>query len=167
MEDYLDRLMAMTAPGQQTWDLSNNDVRSIQWAVQEIAALRRGLAEAQELAGRAAKDVISYRMLRDEKERELTHARTERDAARAEAGRLRERERRLRNEVEQVYKDLKNDGSRGVGLARAMLGAAIARHDAALDAPAADATPSQDVGFFVIDGRWFTKQDGVWRVYDM
>ncbi len=37
--DYRERLRAMLAPEQQTWDLSDADVAAIAWAVERLAAL--------------------------------------------------------------------------------------------------------------------------------
>lgn len=60
----------------------------------------------------------------------------ERDDARAE----RDAWRRFRSSVEQVSKDMHNDGPRCFGLARAMLRSAIHTLDSALATPAADGT---------------------------
>jgi hypothetical protein len=37
--DHADRLLMMTDPDQETWDLSPNDVAAIQWALDRIAEL--------------------------------------------------------------------------------------------------------------------------------
>lgn len=39
-QEAFSRLRAMTAPDQQTWDLSPRDVEAIRWAIAEIASLR-------------------------------------------------------------------------------------------------------------------------------
>lgn len=38
-ESHIERLLAMIAPDQQTWDLSDNDVAAIKWAVLEVSKL--------------------------------------------------------------------------------------------------------------------------------
>jgi hypothetical protein len=43
-DDHLERLRAMIAPGQQTWDLSPKDVAAIRWAVAEIETAERAYA---------------------------------------------------------------------------------------------------------------------------
>jgi len=93
----------------------------------------------------------------------------------AEAGRLRERVHEAWVDIGQWcqlarYQREKMDQNLGWCPTQAGIDASTAvkeKISAALATPAVDATPSQDVGFFVIDGRWFTKQNGAWRVYDM
>ncbi len=58
MSKHLERLRAMTAPDQKTWDLSPNDVAAIRWAIDEIAHLRGRLrATAQTIIAESA-DVL-------------------------------------------------------------------------------------------------------------
>lgn len=45
MTDHLDRLKAMSDPGQQKWDLSPKDEAAIRWAIDEIDRLTSELRE--------------------------------------------------------------------------------------------------------------------------
>ena len=47
MMDHKERLQAMVSPGQQTWDLSPNDVSAIKWALAEIERLEQFASDAQ------------------------------------------------------------------------------------------------------------------------
>lgn len=43
--DHAERLQAMVAPDQETWDLSPNDVAAIQWALDRIDDLENDLID--------------------------------------------------------------------------------------------------------------------------
>ncbi len=45
-QNALDRLNAMVADGQQTWDLSPNDVAALKWAIRRIEEANRNVISA-------------------------------------------------------------------------------------------------------------------------